>query len=203
MRAVIIANGRINDYEKIKAYLRKDDRIICADGGYEHALKLGAEADVLLGDMDSVKSDTVSVKKIVYPKRKDFTDSELVVDYAVGEGFKELLLLGFTGGRADHMLTNIAMLVRYPEIDIMIADENSEIILGKKVNRITGKKGDIVSIIPINGDLTGVTTDRLEYPLNGETLYFGYGRGVSNVMCGEECTVIFGSGTGLIIKSYE
>ena len=203
MRAVIIANGKVFDYEKIKKYIKKGDYIICADGGYDHAIKLGVTPDVLIGDMDSVKSKDLQVEKIVYPKRKDWTDSEIVIDYARGKGFDELVLLGFTGGRADHMLTNIFMLVCNADIDMLIADENSEIKLAKKDNIVFGKKGDIVSIIPINGNLENVSTENLEYPLNTETLYFGEGRGVSNVMTSDKCRITIGAGQGLIIKSVD
>ena len=203
MRAVIIANGKVFDYEKIKKYIKKGDYIICADGGYDHAIKLGVTPDVLIGDMDFVKSKDLQVEKIVYPKRKDWTDSEIVIDYARGKGFDELVLLGFTGGRADHMLTNIFMLARNADIDMLIADENSEIKLAKKDNIVFGKKGDIVSIIPINGNLENVSTENLEYPLNTETLYFGEGRGVSNVMTSDKCRITIGAGQGLIIKSVD
>ena len=37
MRAVIIGNGDIKDYQYIKSKINDDDFIICADGGYNHA----------------------------------------------------------------------------------------------------------------------------------------------------------------------
>ena len=37
MRAVIIGNGTIENYDLIKNKLRSDDYVICADGGYNHA----------------------------------------------------------------------------------------------------------------------------------------------------------------------
>ena len=201
MRAVIIANGKITDFEKINKLIRDDDYIICADGGYDYAEKLGAVPNIIIGDMDSVKSEDLQLDKIVFPAKKDLTDSEIVLEYAAEKGFDELLLLGFTGGRADHMLTNIMLLTKYPHIDITIADEYSEIFLAKNENVIKGIKGTIISVIPINGDLKGVTTKELEYPLFDEDLYFGTGRGVSNVMLSDECVIKIKSGTGLIIKS--
>ena len=40
MRAVIIGNGTICDYDYIKSKLCSDDYIICADGGLKHIEKL-------------------------------------------------------------------------------------------------------------------------------------------------------------------
>lgn len=39
MRAVIIGNGDIKDYQYIKSKINDNDFIICADGGYNHAEK--------------------------------------------------------------------------------------------------------------------------------------------------------------------
>lgn len=201
MRAVLIANGSISDYESIKKYIEDDAVIICADGGYDHAEKLGIEPDILIGDMDSIKSRGIATEKIVYPKRKDFTDSELVLEYAAENGFDSLVLIGFIGTRLDHTVTNLELLCKYESINAVMVDEHNEIRRLKKENVISGKKGDIVSVIPLGGDISDITTEGLEYPLDGETLFFGTGRGVSNVMTGEKCVVKVGSGRGLIIKS--
>lgn len=201
MRAVIVANGKITDFDKIKKHIKSGDRIICADGGYDYAEKLGVIPDIVIGDMDSLGNVNNETEKIIFPTKKDFTDGEIVLEYASENNFDEIILLGFTGGRADHMLTNIMMLSRYSDKNIKIIDEYSEIILAKKENIIFGEKGALISIIPVNGDLCGVFTEGLEYPLCGETLYFGEGRGVSNVMLSDKCRIKIQSGCGLIIKS--
>ena len=56
MRAVIIGNGDIKDYQYIKSKINDNDFIICADGGYNHAEKMGIVPDVLIGDFDSAKN---------------------------------------------------------------------------------------------------------------------------------------------------
>ena len=55
MRAVIIGNGDIKDYQYIKSKINDNDFIICADGGYNHAEKMGIVPDVLIGDFDSAE----------------------------------------------------------------------------------------------------------------------------------------------------
>ena len=56
MRAIIIGNGDIKDYQYIKSKINDNDFIICADGGYNHAEKMGIVPDVLIGDFDSAKN---------------------------------------------------------------------------------------------------------------------------------------------------
>lgn len=201
MTALIVGNGEVS--EKIKPLLPENAYVICADGGFRHMDKLGLTPDIVIGDMDSVKADLHGEKTIVYPVRKDFTDSEIAVNYAIDNGFSDLVLIGFTGTRTDHTLTNLFLLKGISERGARaeIIDEHNIIRYAEKENIIRGKKGDIVSIIPIGGDVSGITTEGLDYPLFSETLEFGKGRGVSNVMTGDECRITVKNGSALIIKS--
>ena len=53
-RCVIISGG---DYSpSVKIYT--DDYIIACDRGYEYALRMGAEPDLVLGDFDSCSPET-------------------------------------------------------------------------------------------------------------------------------------------------
>ena len=54
MRAVIIGNGDIKDYQYIKSKINDNDFIICADGGYNHAEKMGIVPDVLIDDNNEI-----------------------------------------------------------------------------------------------------------------------------------------------------
>lgn len=198
MRAVIIGNGTISDYEYIKGKIKEDDFIICADGGYNHARNMGIEADVLLGDFDSA-IDFGDVKdRIEYPVRKEFTDGELAVMYAAEHGYEDVVLVAMTGDRFDHTLADVLLLAKCK--NGVLIDDNNEIYLLKDSLSLFGKKGQTVSIVPINGDVEGVTTNGLEYPLDNETMYFASSRGISNVMTGNECTISAKKGMALVIK---
>ena len=198
MRAVIIGSGEIKDYKKAKSRILAEDYIICADGGYDHAVKMGVNPDILIGDFDSISNIPNDTEKVQYPTRKDMTDSHIAMDKALEKGYDEMLLLGFTGDRADHSLTNILLLINYP--NAVIADDNNEIRLITNAAEIDGKAGDTISIIPVCGNLEGITTTGLEYPLDNETLYIGDSRGVSNVMTENICQIKCTGGMGLIIK---
>lgn len=198
MRAVIIGNGTISDYEYIKGKINADDFIICADGGYNHARNMGIEIDVLLGDFDSA-TDFANVKdRIEYPVRKEFTDGELAVMYATEHGYEDIVLIAMTGDRFDHTIADVLLLAKCK--NGVLVDDNNEIYLLRDELLISGKKGQTVSIVPINGDIEGVTTDGLDYPLDNETLYFASSRGISNVMTGNECTISAKKGMALVIK---
>ena len=174
MRAVIIGNGQIYDYEYIGGKIRKNDYIICADGGYKHAKAMNIRPEVVIGDMDSIGDNDYDGEVINLPIRKDFTDSEVCVKFVLLKDFDEIIMLGFTGTRVDHTIANIMLLKQISESGKKgrIIDEHNEIIYAENDNIIYGKKGDIISIIPIGKDLLGITTNGLDYPLTNENLIF-------------------------------
>ncbi|MCL5046484.1 MAG: thiamine diphosphokinase [Actinobacteria bacterium] len=115
-RAVVFANGRIGDYERLRGLIRDDDWIICADGGAGHALKMGLSPDVLIGDFDSLDGDIVEeisragAEVLRVPTEKDQTDTQLALDLALSRGAREILVLGAIGDRLDHTMANILLL---------------------------------------------------------------------------------------------
>ncbi len=197
-RAVVIGNGEIKNYGYIKSRIQSDDFIICADGGCNHARNMNIVPDILLGDFDSAEDFAEIENRIEYSARKDYTDGELAVAYAVEHGYDDILLLGMTGDRLDHTLTDILLLMKCK--NGVLLDDNNEIYLLRGSLEINGKKGQTLSIIPINGDAAGLSSKGLEYPLYNETLYFGAGRGVSNVMTEDTCEITIKSGMALVIK---
>lgn len=196
MRAVVIGNGNIENYSYIKSKLNYDDFIICADGGLRHAKKLGVKVDVSIGDFDSSEKDD-SVITYIYPTRKDFTDGELAVNYALQKGYSDIILLGMSGFRLDHTLTDIFLLSKHEGIKLI--DDKNEVMIIKSKLELSGYSGKTLSIIPVCGDLCGIYTEGLEYPLNNETLYFGESRGNSNVIVSDKCSISVKSGMGIIV----
>ena len=199
MRAVIIGNGDIKDYQYIKSKINDDDFIICADGGYNHAEKMGIVPDVLVGDFDSAKNFEKVKDRIEYPKRKDFTDGELAVSYAVDNGYEDIVLIAMTGDRFDHSIADILLLEKCKN-GVLIKMIIMKFICCKKIVVKRKNRTNSVLVIPIKDNAVGITTDGLEYPLNDETLYFGSSRGISNIMLADKCNITIKSGMALVIK---
>lgn len=197
MRGIIICGGNVEDY--IKSRVTCDDFVICADSGYDHAKRFGIVPDIVIGDMDSTKYSDIPEEKMLYPKRKDYTDSELAIMYAAEKGFDSVLLFGMIGTRMDHSLANIGMISRLK--NGVIIDGNNEIYFAENEFSLKGKQGDIISIIPFSEDLLGVTTKGLDYPLENGTIKCGTSLGVSNVMTGDSFHITIEKGKALIIRS--
>ena len=212
MKVCIALNGEIKDYNKIKSIIENEkyDFIICADGGANHLYNMDIIPDYIIGDLDSARSEiinyykenNVSFKK--FPTKKDETDSEICIFLAQKLNAKEIDFIGALGGRIDHTIANINLLyyVKEKNIKPRILSEDEEInilINGQMV--ISGNKGDLVSIIPINGDANGVTLENLEYPLINHNMKYSVPLGISNIMLDKSCKVSVNQGTLLIIRN--
>jgi len=202
MRAVIISGGVITDYEYIKRQIKSDDTIICADSGYNHAVKMGLKPSIVIGDFDSLAESKIPscVPCLKFPAKKDQTDTEIAIDYAREKGFRDFLFLAATGRRLDHGLTNILLLKSFLERGeiAVIFDEHNKIRLTDSDLTINEPPNSILSLVPIT-DCYGVTTKNLEFPLCNSTMLVGKGLGVSNIMTEANATVTVKDGLLLVI----
>lgn len=205
MRAVVICSGSIDNYDYIRSFIRKNDTVICADGGYDHAVRMGIKPDIVLGDMDSVKGDYSAETYERFPVEKDWTDSELAVNYVIERGFDSAVLLGCTGTRADHSLANIFLLEQLEKNNVraVIINDNNMIYMPKNGIKLSGREGDIVSVIPISEQVTGYTTSGLYYKAENAVLEFGKTLANSNRMTDRECEVSWKTGKAVVIKTNE
>jgi thiamine pyrophosphokinase len=174
-------------------WLPAPDKVVAADGGSSLAAQLGLTPDLIIGDLDSSDPSLIEhlesegVQAVRYEHRtKVETDTELAALAALGWKPETIYLLGATGGRLDHTLAN-ALLLTHPRlagVDVRLIEGRQEAFLAKRGrwNDLPGGAGDTVSLLPIGGTTHGVRTENLEYPLNGEDLLEGRGRGVSNVI---------------------
>lgn len=212
-RAVIFVNGNLSNFSQAKNIITYQDTLIAVDGGVRHILKLGLTPHVVIGDLDSISSDLLGQSRlsptttlIKYPHKKDKTDFELAVNFALGKKYNQIIIFGILGDRVDHFLANIFLLTKIQienrTIKIKIIDGKKEIYILNKEIIIDANIGDEISIIPVSAQLQGVTTDGLEYRLNNETLFFGTTRGISNVMNKKTAKITTTKGVALVEHNY-
>ncbi len=204
-RIIIFANGELPNLDKARALLRDDDFIIAADGGTRHAIALGRTPSVIVGDLDSLPANFEISKfdneVILYPKDKNETDLELAIQHALTLSPDQIIILAALGGRLDQTLGNIALLndVEHLSFNVILDDGIEEVFFCHDNCEINGSVGDLVSLIPWQGEVTGVATTELRWPLQDEILYPHKTRGISNEMLGDTATVQIKSGSLLVV----
>ncbi len=179
----VFAGGDPPPVEAVR-WIPRESFVIAADSGLDHAHRLGYDADLLVGDLDSVSlgaSDRHEGELEEYPENKDYTDLELAIAAAVRRA-NTVVVVGGHGGRLDHLLANAELLGdhRWAGAEILwLAGEDLATVVRHQAT-MRGRPGDLVSLVPLGGHAIGVTSAGLHWPLENATLAAGSTRGVSN-----------------------
>jgi thiamine pyrophosphokinase len=191
--------------------LPQHDLVVAADSGLDTAFRWGVHVDVAVGDFDSAIPATVEraeangteIRRVA--AEKDSTDAELAIEVARERGATELTFVMSSLGRPDHAITIMLALGSSNLADCAVRawiDETYAEVTRSSA-ALHAKHGRLVSLIPLLGDVAGVTTDQLAYPLHGATLHVGSGRPVSNefVSDAEMASVTVERGALLVMQS--
>lgn len=190
-KVAVVGSADISDYFLFREYMQKCDYLICCDGGMKHFYNCDIVPDIIIGDLDSAESSIISYFEGIgvvfekFPCKKDFTDMELGLRYAVQKGACEIFVFGGIGSRLDHSLANAHILKFAEENGVrawLINEKNFLTVVGdEREIEVYDRKGSFVSLIPLTSEVLGVYTKGLEYCLSGETMKIGSSLGISNV----------------------
>ncbi len=206
-RCVIVSAGEVNNYGRAISLLRKDDFFIFCDGGLAHAKGLCVKPNLIVGDFDSCENELLTKYEgqceiIKLPREKDDTDTLYAAKVAVERGFEDFLFLGAMGGRFDHALANVSILLYLDGLGkkAVLADDFSEMqIVGRQPFYIEDTCS-YFSLLTVAGDVSGVTIKNSKYPLSKAKLAADFQLGVSNeVLPGKTAEVSVEHGRVLVV----
>ena len=210
-RCVIVAAGQILDYERAKSFLQPGDFFIFCDDGLRHAERLGVTPSLLVGDFDSCDAGLLSkwsdrCETVRLPREKDDTDTLFAVKYALERGFNDFLLLGAMGGRFDHALGNISILLYLDGLG-----KKAQLVDDYSVMQVAGKEPFYIedtcsyfSVLTVAGDVSGVNIKNAKYPLENAKLSSEFQLGISNeVLPGKTAEVSVEQGRILVVTVVE
>ena len=203
---LIVANGRVNSKEFLKGLAMKSDFVIGVDGGAGVLFKYGIKMDIAIGDFDSIDRKTLleikkNVKILQYPREKDFSDTELAVQYATKKGFENFILTGMGGKRTDHLLFNISVLYSLLKKGkrARICEENEDIYITNRTLSMEVNKGNTISIYPFTVRAKVEKTTGLKYPLYNKVITKSKTLTLSNVALVDKISVNVSKGVVLLI----
>ena len=209
-KIIIVSGGCSVDPVYFSKQIRKTKNylIICCDGGARHLRNLSIKPNVIVGDMDSIDSAQLAnytaqgIKIIKFPKNKDFTDTELALNYALSLKPKRIIIWCALGGRIDHALANIFLLLKGQEkgIETSIMDEYCEIFVLDKEYFFINETGKTVSLLALTPKVTGITLSGFVYPFEKDTLKISESRGISNTIRDARAIIKAEKGKLLVIK---
>ncbi len=191
MRALILVNGELYEPDVLRSRIRAEafDLVLGADGGARYACTLNVTLNAVIGDLDSLsdleQQGINNTEFVSYPVEKDETDLELALLYAEEQGADQIVMVGVMGGRMDMTIANILLIAHASlsscRIEVWHGDQTGWVIKPPGED-IPGHPGDTVSLIPLGGYASGITTKGLKHSLKDEELTFGPARGISNLL---------------------
>lgn len=213
---LIITGGNLNSDFSLD-FIKKNNfkTIISVDSATQFCFDNKIFPNYIIGDMDSLKNKSL-LKNNFFEKSKiiklnpvkDLTDTHYALNFAISLKPKKIYILGASGTRLDHTLSNINILVNTLEnnIETFIIDKNSKLcLINKDKNYRLHKKdafGKFLSILPFTDEISGVTINGAKYNLNNASLLKKDSIGISNEFCDNDyINIKINSGIAIIIES--
>ena len=213
MKCLSVSGGSLNKEFVTKVVGQgRYDRILAADSGMNALYAAAVTPDIIIGDFDSADEKILAffqqnkaIDFCTLNPEKDDTDTEFAIRESIRRGADSITIIGGTGTRLDHVLGNISLLgIGLEEgVRMELLDAHNRICMID--HSVTLKKkeqyGNYLSLIPYNGNVTGVTLKGLKYPLHDYTMGGFNSLGISNEIVDDEASIELTSGQLLVIES--
>lgn len=212
-RVVVSAGGPVEEIGCLQQFQNEETIFIGADRGTLHLLSVGIVPVEAVGDFDSISSEEYeeirsSVQNIdAYQAEKNETDLELAVDRALVYQPTEVILVGVTGGRLDHMLSALQLLYRlkkeHPAVSFKMRNDCNEITIFLPGEHIIIRDDGFqyISFFSFGEPVTALTLQGFKYETYEESLTMGMTKFTSNELLQKEGHISFREGICLMVRS--
>jgi len=205
-KAYLFTNSSNANFTQVINSIQEEDIVIGIDGGANFLYQNKISADLVIGDMDSIKPEVLSffkknTKIEIFPSEKDETDSEIALKWCRKLGIKEIIFLNSLAERFDHSLGLLSLLCSAKKYGLSAAIQNDfqKVFLADRSCFFNIEKGTILSMIPITEKVESLTTSGLKYQLENENLYRDSTRGISNECVQNKIKITYEKGELLIV----
>jgi thiamine pyrophosphokinase len=206
MRAtVVVANAPWRWCTSFVEMVRGAECVLAADGGANHLARIGMRPEAVVGDLDSIRPGVrswIGEERMVLRADQEFTDLHKTLEFAFDErGARHVIVLAATGGRLDHALENLALLVRWASRgSLELRDERHRVVPVLGRTEFATAPGQGISLMPV-GRCERVWTKGLHWELAGEPLDLAGRTGVSNLAQGHRTEIRVEGGALLVFLS--
>lgn len=207
--ALILSGGPDKDVTYITRFLAQHPqiKIVCADSGTRHLSEIGQQADLIVGDFDSSQYPNMSCEVIALVPEKDDTDTMHALQVVLDRGCTEVWIACATGGRLDHLLSNLSLCEYAHERGCMcrILDMQNELCLiaQQSVSIAKDNAYPYFSLIPLDEQISGLTITGAKYPLTNAVVKRSQMYTVSNEVTAQQAVITLQSGKAFLIRSHD
>ncbi|WP_312343379.1 thiamine diphosphokinase [Chryseobacterium binzhouense] len=177
--------------------------IACTDGAFHYLKRLGFpldELDFIFGDFDSHSGadENVYEDKFIYTPDQNKTDFQKALEIISEKGFKNIDVLGGSGGEQDHFLGNLTVAFSFKEnLNIKFYDEFSEYFFVPDNFVLENVKDKMISLYPFPY-VEKISTSGLNWVLDNENLSMTSKIGNRNFAVENEVSINYEKGNLLV-----
>lgn len=202
-KAVVLANGSFPTHEIPLNELKSSKFIVCCDGAINKLDEAGIAPYVIVGDLDSLNPEMKwKYRDIIHHfANQDTNDLTKAINWCLENNFSEVVIVGATGQRDDHMIGNVFLLPGFSKKikTKMLTSYGcfTPIFRSKNFDSYTRQQ---VSIFSPNSE-TLISTANLRYALTEQKLEMMY-QGTLNESMGDSFRIEFEGGPLIIYQEY-
>lgn len=189
MNTLILVNGDLPESDFLLQIVPRFESVIATDGAV-HSLSRALKISAICGDFDSISSFEAArvfpEAQIVETPDQDRSDLEKAIYFALDRGATSITLVGALGGRIDHSLVSISVLIKYHHtVPIALIDSESELnVFSPGCARagaldVSVNLHSTISLVSLSPQSL-VSISGVRWPLSDRLLEAGSG-GVSNI----------------------
>lgn len=214
MSKTIIISGGVIDEEFIGKILAGEEGayVIGVDRGVEYLYHHGIMPQYIVGDFDSIDPEIIAyyrnetnVAIREFNPIKDATDTEIAIRLGITLGSREMIILGATGGRIDHLWANIQTLgvACKAGVKAYILDDKNKIYVIDKSCTIKKSEafGPYLSVFALSGEVFDFNLKGTKWPLKHHTLKPYDSLTVSNRFEEDTVEITFPSGVLVVMET--
>lgn len=201
----LVLNSPWVDLEFLRR-LAAESILIGIDGGLKYIAEAGIDPHWAIGDFDSVEPgllESLSVKKIRFPKDKNHTDLELTLRLLRQFRPRRINILGLGGGtRFDHQLVNSVLLNKFALSGCVIRawGQQWQLIFSSVSQVLSHQEGRYFSVFALAGQAV-YCLQGAKYPAQDLIIEPGSGYGLGNQFSSRNVLVRVKKG-GVVISQW-
>lgn len=211
MHSCLLVGGAPTEHKGLDLVLKNFmfDAIIAVDAGYAALVERGVAPHHAFGDFDSLGFIPQEAESGVcvhpFDPHKDFTDMDLALNFAIGDGFTHIIMCDGLHARLDHSLANLQLMAgaaRKGQRVWGITEEEVVVALDAKgeldhLEIAAGSQG-ICSVLAHSDSVSGVYETGLAYGLEDARLTNRFPLGISNELTGQPARISLDAGSAWI-----
>lgn len=180
-----------------------DEFLVGVDGGIYNIIELGLGVDLAVGDFDSCNIEEVIThcsEVITYPKEKDYSDLELALQGVLQKGARRIEIYNATGGRLDHFIAALNLVIRFAHYNVEMFDERNHIYVIDKTTVIKKSHYKYCSFFAAE-ESVHISLSGFKYNLKDHLLLPLDNLCLSNEICDEEGKITFEGKKVLVMET--